>query len=53
MPHFIRSMRNDEFCEDFAKDYKIFLNASKSKLMYFGKDNLSCESYYVCLMVAV
>ena len=24
-------------CEDYAKDYNILLNASKSKLMYFGK----------------
>ena len=31
-------------CEDFAKDYNILLNASKSKLMYFGKDNLNCEN---------
>ena len=31
-------------CEDFAKDYNILLNASKSKLMYFGKNNLNCEN---------
>ena len=31
-------------CEDFAKDYNILFNASKSKLMYFGKDNLNCEN---------
>ena len=40
-------------CEDFAKDYNILFNASKSKLMYFGKNNLNCETCYVCLMVAV
>ena len=32
-------------CEDFAQDYNIsFSNATKSKLMYFGKDNLNCEN---------
>ena len=31
-------------CEHFAKDYNILFNASKSKLMYFGKDSLSCEN---------
>ena len=31
-------------CEDFAKDYNILFNASKSKLMYFGKNNLNCEN---------
>ena len=31
-------------CENFAKDYNILFNASKSKLMYFGKDNLNCEN---------
>ena len=31
-------------CEDFSKDYNILFNASKSKLMYFGKDNLHCEN---------
>ena len=35
-------------CEDFAKDYNILFNASKSKLMYFGKDNLNCE-YLLCM----
>ena len=32
-------------CEDFAKDYNILFNASKSKLMYFRKDNLNCENF--------
>ena len=27
-----------------TKDYNILFNASKSKLMYFGKDNLNCEN---------
>ena len=31
-------------CEDFAKDYNILFNPSKSKLMYFGKNNLNCEN---------
>ena len=31
-------------CEDFATDYNILFNSSKSKLMYFGKDNLNCEN---------
>ena len=35
-------------CEDFAEDYNILFNASKSKLMYFGKDNLNCE-YLLCM----
>ena len=30
--------------ENFAKDYNILFNASKSKLMYFGKNNLNCEN---------
>ena len=30
--------------QDFAKDCNILFNASKSKLMYFGKDNLNCEN---------
>ena len=38
----IQEMLN--FCEDFAKDYNILFNASKSKLMYFGEDNLNCEN---------
>ena len=31
-------------CEDFAKDYNILFNVSKSKLMNFGKNNLNCEN---------
>ena len=46
MSHFIRSTRNAEclILLDFAKDYNISFNASKSKLMYFGKDNVNCEN---------
>ena len=28
-------------CEDYAKDYNILFNASKSKLMYFGKNDVN------------
>ena len=31
-------------CEDFAKDYNILFNASKNKLICFGKDNINCEN---------
>ena len=31
-------------CENFSKDYNVIFNASKSKLMYFGKDNLNSEN---------
>ena len=44
MTHFIRSTRNKNACEGFAKDYNILFNASKSKQMYFRKANLNCEN---------
>ena len=31
-------------CEDFAKDYNMLYNASKGKLLYFGKNNFNCEN---------
>ena len=31
-------------CKDFAKDYNILFNVSKSKRMYFGKNYLNCEN---------
>ena len=30
-------------CEDYAKDYNILFNASKSKLMYLGKNDVNCH----------
>ena len=30
-------------CEDYAKNYNILFNASKSKLMYFGKNDVNCH----------
>ena len=37
----LREMLN--ICEDYAKDYNILFNASKSKLMYFGKNDVNCH----------
>ena len=34
-------------CEDYAKDYNILFNASKSKLMYFGKNDDNCHDLLV------
>ena len=30
-------------CKDYAKDYNKLFNASKSKLMYFGKNDVNCH----------
>ena len=38
-------------CEDFAKEYIILFDASKSKLMYFGKIILMGSMLYICLTV--
>ena len=32
-------------CEDYAKDYNILFNDSKSKLMYFGKNDVNCHDF--------
>ena len=37
----LREMLN--ICEDYAKDYNILFNASKSKLMYFGNNDVNCH----------
>ena len=31
-------------CEAYAKDYNILLNAKKSKLMYFGRNNINTNN---------
>ena len=31
-------------CEVYAKDYNILFNAKKSKLMYFGRNNINTNN---------
>ena len=40
----LREMLN--ICEDYANDYNILFNASKSKLIYFGKQYVNCHALF-------